>query len=104
MPNGGELSLSTAALDIGRSESDAVSGLKPGRYVLLTVTDTGIGVDDKARTRLFEPFFTTKPASSGLGLAASYGIVKQCGGHILVDSERNRGCTFRIYLPVCGPD
>ncbi|HEY2745043.1 MAG TPA: PAS domain S-box protein [Polyangia bacterium] len=94
MPGGGTLSLRTA--DVERAP-----GVPDGRWVLVGVADSGIGMDAATRARAFEPFFTTKEQGkgTGLGLSTVYGIVTQAGGHILVDSEPGRGADFRIYLP-----
>jgi two-component system cell cycle sensor histidine kinase/response regulator CckA len=99
MPDGG-----TLAIDIQDVEMDEIAksaGAPRGPYVLLKVSDTGTGMDEAARQRIFEPFFTTKPPGkgTGLGLATVYGVVKQSGGHVAVDSTPGRGTTFKIYLP-----
>jgi len=100
MPDGGKLTLKA----VNRSHLDMRQGLyepKPGQYVLLTVTDTGTGMDDKTQTRIFEPFFTTKEMGrgTGLGMASAYGIIKGHGGYIDVHSRLGKGTTFSIYLP-----
>jgi len=100
MPMGGafRLSMFNAEVASGEDRSDTV---KPGHYVVLAATDSGIGMDEATRARVFEPFFTTKQAGqgTGLGLATSYGIVKQSGGYLFVESELGRGTTFTMYLP-----
>ncbi|MGC8959174.1 MAG: PAS domain S-box protein [Chloroflexia bacterium] len=99
MPGGGRLTLETANVDLGEEEVRVRPGLSPGRYVRLTVSDTGEGIPEEVREHLFEPFFTTKEVGMGLGLATVYGVVRQFGGFIQVESEPGRGSTFRIYLP-----
>jgi signal transduction histidine kinase/ActR/RegA family two-component response regulator len=101
MPQGGRLLLSTANAQLDSGNLPGRPEVRPGRYALLSVSDSGCGMTSEVLAHLFEPFFTTKPAGkgTGLGLATVYGIVKQLGGHVEVDSEPGRGSTFRVYLP-----
>ncbi len=99
MPNGGQLTLETANLQVTDDFARSHVAPKPGFYAMLSMQDTGCGMDAEVLARLFEPFFTTKDNGTGLGLSTSYGIIKQSGGDIWVDSKPGRGTTFRIYLP-----
>jgi two-component system, cell cycle sensor histidine kinase and response regulator CckA len=101
MPDGGRLTMETANLDLNDTSTAAALGLRPGTYVHMRVADTGMGIDKKTQMQIFDPFFTTKRDSggSGLGLAIVYGIVRQAGGAVSVESEPGSGATFHIYIP-----
>ncbi len=96
MPNGGNLFFSLENVDF---QGEVLPGLRQGKYVRMTVRDEGVGIDQKNIDRIFDPYFTTKQNGSGLGLAVTYSIISQHGGHIGVVSEPGRGTTFTLYLP-----
>ena len=101
MPNGGQLTLRTAIVELTNEDHPPFlcNDFTPNIYVLISITDTGTGLSEEAKAHQFEPFFTTKDNRSGLGLAASYGVVHQSGGHIRLDSQEGKGTTAEIYLP-----
>ncbi len=99
MPSGGRLTVCTAPLEVTAGRP-ARHDVPPGDYVLLAVTDSGLGMDAATQARVFEPFFSTKGEGTGLGLSTAYGIVRQSGGHIFVNSAPGQGACFSVYLPV----
>ncbi|MCX6624776.1 MAG: ATP-binding protein [Acidobacteria bacterium] len=101
MPQGGQISIETAAVEREASDAQSHAEAGAGRYVMLAVTDTGMGMDEETRRRVFEPFFTTKDVGkgTGLGLSMAQGIVVQSGGAIEVESKPGHGSTFRVFLP-----
>jgi two-component system, cell cycle sensor histidine kinase and response regulator CckA len=101
MPKGGGITINTDAVDVGRERIVARPEVQPGRFICLSVSDTGCGMDENTRARIFEPFFTTKEIGkgTGLGLSTVYGIVAQHHGWVEVDSEVDKGTTFKVFLP-----
>ena len=101
MPKGGELEIKTENVFLDENYCKIYPGLKEGEYVLISISDTGVGIPPEIMPKIFEPFFTTKKEGSGLGLSTVYWIVKQLGGNVTVYSEVGKGTTFKIYIPVC---
>jgi PAS domain S-box-containing protein len=101
MPKGGKITITTSNARLDDDLPREYNYMKPGPYILLSVADSGLGMDKETQVRIFEPFFTTKEKGkgTGLGLSTVYGIIKQSGGYIFAQSELGRGTTFRIYLP-----
>ena len=105
MPRGGQLTLETSTCTVSDQHQTflGMDDLAPGHYAVIKLADNGIGMTDEVKAHLFEPFFSTKDEGSGLGLATSYGIVRQSGGQIRIDSEEGKGTTVQIYLPKVSP-
>ncbi len=101
MPGGGKLTIQTQITEVDEKHRRGQQFIRPGNYVTLSVSDTGMGMDKETQSRIFEPFFTTKEKGkgTGLGLSTVYGIVKQSAGYVIVQSEKGHGTTFHIYLP-----
>jgi two-component system, cell cycle sensor histidine kinase and response regulator CckA len=103
MTDSGTLTIETTSVYLDDTYAQSKPGTKPGNYVMIGISDTGCGIEKEIQDRIFDPFFTTKSKEkgTGLGLATSYGIIKQHGGNIWVYSEPGQGTTFKIYLPIC---
>jgi signal transduction histidine kinase len=100
MPHGGRVNIRTANVELGKDYTHSRPEVQPGPYVVLAVSDTGVGMDKAAISHLFEPFYTKEASvGAGMGLAAVFGFVKQSGGDIEVSSQPGMGTTFRLYLP-----
>jgi CheY-like chemotaxis protein len=103
MPGGGRIEVETRVQTFDEEQCKKHSELAPGEYLLVSVADTGCGIPDEIRDRIFEPFFTTKPigVGTGMGLAMVYGIVKNHGGSVGLETAEGSGTTFTVYLPLC---
>lgn len=99
MPNGGKVTITTSATAADAHTISQFSSVKPGRFIAISISDTGVGMDEKMRSRVFEPWFTTKEFGTGLGLSVVYGVVQSHGGFINVESELGRGTSVTLYLP-----
>jgi len=101
MPNGGRFTIKTATVDLGLDDVARYIDVSPGRYALLTMSDTGVGMTTEVAARAWDPFFTTKgELGTGLGLSTVHGIVKQAGGHLAIETAPAAGCAIRVYLPI----
>lgn len=101
MPEGGKLTIETSSIFF---YPKSLAGLKPGNYAMLSVSDTGVGMDEETKRKIFTPFFTTKPHGSGLGLSVVWSVVKSLGGYVDVESSPGNGAKFRIFLPASMPE